>query len=466
MLKGYLYIVLTSLFITACSVNNTDLPPVEERVSQAIEGLRNELIAPANGWRLEYQPTPESGTFLILMTFTNDGNVRIQSDVPANNGEFYDQTITYRIDNALGLELILETYAVFHYFFELEDATFGGEFEFLFNSKIEESLIFQSLSDNISIPTLLTFIPAGASDANEFSRELALNLDQFAPTNPQIRIASNTNILPTQQLILGDRNISVFWNIDLVRRNLTFEFAGVGSTRAEILSGNKITLNHPSKYTFGDGSILLDDPVSFGLNGQQHTIEKILLTNFDLTGPDLCASGTSNTEPRLTGQDPTLGAITLINSVLSNRGNEFNHNLYQVNALFIFDGQANSLQETGSISQKLPGTVTLLMLYGVQLAPPYEAIPPYSIGFFMDNGEIYMREFASNDTQINLIQISLLDQYHYTATPPAGTEQALKEITDEIFAGGEIYAFDEPISGIKIFRIYNPCNKYEFFLIQ
>lgn len=462
MLKSFSSIFIVSLFITACSVNNTDLPPVEERVSEAIEGLRNELVAPANGWRIEYQPTPESGSFLILMTFSSDGNVRIQSDVAANNGEFYDQTITYRIDNALGLELILETYAVFHYFFELEDATFGGEFEFLFNSKIEDALIFQSLSDNNSNPTVLTFRPAGANDANEFSRELSLNLDQFAITNPQIF----GRILPTQQIILADRGISVFWNIDLVRRNLTIEYAAVGSTRAEVIAGNKITLNHPSKYTFANGNIVLNDPVSFVLNGQQHTISKIELTNFDFTGPDLCASGTTDTEPKYTGQDPTLGAVTLVNNFLSNRGSEFNHNLYQVNALFIFDGQANSLQETGSISQKLPGTSALLMLYGVQLAPPFETIPPYSIGFAMDDGEIYMRAFASTDTDINLIQISLLDQYYYTATPPAGTEQALKEITDEIFSGGEIYAFDEPVSGFKLFRLYNPCNKYEFFLVQ
>jgi hypothetical protein len=59
-----------------------------------------------------------------------------------------------------------------------------------------------------------------------------------------------------------------------------------------------------------------------------------------------------------------------------------------------------------------------------------------------------------------------LDQYYYSATPPAGTEQDLKDITDEIFAGGEFYAFDEPIEGLKLFRLFNACNNYEFFLVQ
>ncbi len=457
--KKYYIIFLLALVFGACSITDNDLPPVEERVKEAIDGLRFELLAPANGWRLEYQPTPESGTFLILLDFDAEGNVRIQSDVPDNAGEFYDQTITYRIDNALGLELILETFGVFHHMFELESATFGGEFEFLYKRKEGVNLIFESISDGPN-PTQLTFMPAGANDANEFSRVLAANFNQFKLKNPQIF----GTILPTQQIILGDRNISVFWNIDLNRRNLNVEFAAVGVTRDQVIAGNKVTLNQFSKYTFSNGKIILDNPLSFGLNGQQHNISEITLTDFDFTGPDHCSAGSNNTEPMYTGQDPILGAVTLVNSFLSNRGNEFTPTVYSVNALFIFDDQGNSLLEEGSIGQKFPNATGFVLFYGVPLNNP--AIPIYSVGLIMDDGEIYVREYQPTTTKVNLLQISLLDQYYYSATPPAGTEQDLKDITDEIFSGGEIYAFDEPIEGLKLFRLFNPCNKYEFFLVQ
>ncbi|MEQ8426085.1 MAG: DUF4302 domain-containing protein, partial [Cyclobacteriaceae bacterium] len=170
--RFYKILVLLVFALGACTENNSDLPPVEDRVREAVEGLRGDLLAPADGWRLEYQPTPESGTFLILMKFGADGNVNIQSDVPDNGGEFFDHTIPYRIDNALGLELILETFGVFHHLFELDQATFGGEFEFLYKRKEDQNLIFQSLSDGFN-PTILTFTPAGPNDQNEFARELS-----------------------------------------------------------------------------------------------------------------------------------------------------------------------------------------------------------------------------------------------------------------------------------------------------
>lgn len=458
MLRSLIALFMFFFIAVSCTEDRADLPPVEERVKEAIAGLRSDLTAPANGWRLEYQPTEESGTFLILMKFTPDGNVHIKSDIPDNNGEFFDNTITYRIDNALGLELILETYGVFHYLFELDQATFGGEFEFLFKKKEGDGLIFESISDT-SNPTQLVFTPAGANDESEFSREITTNLAQFNLDNPQIFGTIN----PSQQIILTDKNISVFWTIDLTKRNLTAEFAGIGTTRDEVLANTRITLNHFSKYTLSNGQLVLENPLSFNFNGQSNNISALTLSDFSLTGPDLCASGVNNTQPKYAGQTSGLGNVSLVNSLLSNRGVDFTKTVYTVNALFIFDEQGNSLQETGSISQKLPGTSGFVLFYGVQLINP--AIPIYSVGFIMEDGEIYVREYQPTTTSVNLFQINLLDQYYYSATPPLGTEQALKEITDEIFASGEIYAFDLPQNGLKVFRLYNPCNKYEFFLI-
>jgi len=359
----------------------------------------------------------------------------------------------------LGLELILETFGVFHHLFELDQATFGGEFEFLYKRKEDQNLIFQSLSDGFN-PTVLTFTPAGPNDQNECARELSQNFQEFQLSNPQIF----GTISPTQQVVLNDRNISIFWTIDLDKRNLTAEFAGIGTTRTEVLANNRINLNHSTKYTYANGQLVLSTPFSFVLNSQQHNISNLTLSTLDFTGPDLCASGVDNTNPKYTGQTPGLGAVTVVNSLLSNRGSEFTNTVYTVNAQFIFDDQGNSLLDGGSIEQKFPDVSGFVLFYGVQLVDPN--IPIYSVGFITDDGEIYVREYQATSTAVNLVQITLLDQYYYSATPPAGTEQNLKDVTDEIFAGGEFYAFDEPVNGFKLFRLFNPCNKYEFFLVQ
>ncbi|MGE0590575.1 MAG: DUF4302 domain-containing protein [Cyclobacteriaceae bacterium] len=458
MIKKFFYIGIIGAALVSCSDDDKDLPSVEERTSTAKEELRSDLVAPVNGWHLEYQPTPESGSFFILMKFDANGNLNIKSDVPGDGGEFYDQDITYRIDAALGLELILENYAVFHHLFELDQATFGAEFEFLYKGKEGENLIFESISD-FTNPTVLTFTPASAGEENDFARELPENLENFKLSNPQIF----GPILPSQQLAFINNNFSVFWTIDLDKRNLVAEFAATGILRDDVITGNRVNINHATKFTYRNGQLVLDDPFSFNIGGGQFSIGQIALDNFTMAGPDLCSSSVVNESPMYIGSSNN-AVVNVMSTLLSNRGNEFTNTLYSVNAQFVFDANGNSLLDAGSIGQKLPGASGFIFVYGVELNNP--DIPIYSVGFIMDDGELYVREFQPTSTKVNLVQMTLLDQYYYTATPPAGTEQSLMEITDEIFQGGEFYAFDEPVDGFKLFRLYNPCNKYEFFLVQ
>ena len=77
------------LGLLGCQFNDDPkLPPVEERVADAIEEMEDLLVAPGNGWRIDYRPNDLGGDYLILLDFDRQGNVRIQSDVPANDGEF------------------------------------------------------------------------------------------------------------------------------------------------------------------------------------------------------------------------------------------------------------------------------------------------------------------------------------------------------------------------------------------
>ncbi len=446
------------LAISCSDDDGPKLPSVEERVEEAISTLRNDLTAPANGWRLEYRPTPESGVFLMILDFDAEGNVRIKSDVVDNNGEFLDQTITYRIDNALGLELILETYGVFHYLFEQDQASFGAEFEFLFDRKEGDNLVFESISD-FFVPTVLTFEPAPAGAESAFSREIAENLDTYGTITTQIFGGDP----PIQQLILEDRNVSVFWSIDLEKRNIFADVAGIGTTLAEVNANGRTTIGQNSGYALRDGKLVLLSPITFSLGGAQFTIEEIRLTDFQMTAPPLCASDVE-LGPSYSGQISGLGNVRLISSLYNSNGFGFQpNNAYTVNVIFVFDGEGNSLAQGGIIEEKFPEASAFAFLYGINPIDPN--LPPNSIGLIMEDGSIYVREFEPTTTEGNKVSITFTENFYFD-DGSVGLEDDLREITDLIFEGSDLYAFDLPSNANTVFRLFNPCNRYEVFLVQ
>jgi len=452
-----IYIFLVLVFFGCTGDDSPNLPPFEERVSTAINTLRSDLTAPDLGWRLEYKPTPESGVYFMLLAFT-DKDVTIQSDVVANDGFFFEQTIPYRIDNALGLELILETFGAFHYLFDLDQATFGAEFEFIFKEKDGDNLIFESKTD-LSNPTILTFEPASSDDENSFSREIAANLDAFSTVSPQALVA----VAPQQQIILEDRNISVFWSLDTQKRNITSQFAAEGTDIEDVLMNGGILLNHSSGYALLDGFMVLQEPLFFSLAGQNITIERIALEDFDMNAPNLCPTEPAN-GPRYQGRSPGAGDVTMLSSLLSTDGQGFQPNVYTVNVQFVFDGDGSSLSQDGIIAEHFPDASGFIFLYGVQLTNP--DIPIYSVGLILGNGDIYVREFEQTVTEINRVKINLTNNFYHSGIPKPGDQQGLIEVTDEIFAGGITYAFDLPVTGLTVYRLFNPCNRYEVFLVQ
>lgn len=460
----FLFVSL-SLLMTACGDDDgLNLAPPEERVAAAIQGLRDELVAPPNGWKVAYKPTNESGTFFILLDFDPDGTVNIQSDIPANDGKYRDQTITYRIDNSLGLELIFETYGVFQFLFELDDTTFGAEYEFLFVDKVDETLVFRSKTDNFDITTLI-FEPANANDDNLFGLEIAQNLEAFSGIGLE-------DAPIRQQLILSDRNISIFWAIDIEKRNLNVEFAGIGVSPDEIIANQIIFIDHNTSYTLEGDLLILEEPFSFVLNGFRNDIEEVTIGQLENTGPSLCITGVDN-NPIFTGQSPGLGNITVQNTIISSSGFGFTEDVYTVSSFFIFDDEGNSLADgvdmTGMIIENFPDVVGFAFLYGVELNDP--TIPIYSLGFILDGGNLYFREFTPSSTDLNRVSVNLLDKYFYRTEPegspiPEGTEEALRAVTDSMFQGGEFYAYDFPLDGFEIFRLFNPCNGLDFLLVK
>jgi hypothetical protein len=175
----YFWIVLGLLISCKDDDNNVFDQSADERVAAAIGELKDELTAPANGWRVKYRPENESGSYYVLMKFDDKGYVNIKTDLAANNGEFHEQTITYRIDNSLGLELIFENYSFFAYLFEQDQATFGAEYEFLYANKTPDGeLVFVSKTD-VGTPSTIVFEEANANDEALLGREVSENLTEY-----------------------------------------------------------------------------------------------------------------------------------------------------------------------------------------------------------------------------------------------------------------------------------------------
>ncbi len=459
-----LFVILFSLVIISCEDDGGDLPSVEERVSEAIDDLRDELTDPLNGWRLDYQPTPESGFFYILLDFTDDGLVNIQSDVADNEGEFFEQTIPYRIDNALGLELILETYGIFHYLFEQDQGNFGAEFEFIFLEKEGDNLVFESKSD-VGARSRLTFVPATIDAPESFSREIAENLNAYDGLNTQIFGGDP----PIQQLVLENQNISVFWSIDIAKRTMFVDIAAVGTTIEEVNQNqNDVTINHSTGYILLDGKLVLINPFTFSLNGQQITVDEIALNEFSTDGPSFCSLNMEAT-PVYKGDIEGIGEVTLLKSLFNSNGTGFqpmSDQAYGVNVIFVFDEEARSLAEEGSIFEYFPTATGFVFNYGLSSGD----LPANAVGLTVEdefgNFVTYLREFEATTTIGNKVQITLTDDFYYSETPGVDDEQNLRNITDEIFEGGEVYTFDLPVDGTAVFRLFNPCNRYELFLVQ
>ncbi len=447
------------LLIIVWGCNDDDGPklaPVDERVSEAISNLRSELMAPADGWKLEYQPTPDAGVFFMLLEF-DETEVTISSDVPDDDGIYFEQTIPYRIDNALGLELILETFGVFHFLFEQDQASFGAEFEFIFQEKSGSNLFFESKTDFFS-PTQLVFEPASTSDANSFARDIAANLDAFSGFSPQAFIPQ----APQQQLVLNDLGISVFWSMDVQKRNIHAQLAGLGTTVDEVLTNGGVLLDHRTGYALRNGNLVLSEPLLFVLGGQQVTISSVALNAFDMSGASICSSGPVN-GPRYSGTAGVFGDVTLLSSLLSTDGLSFTENVYSVNVDFLFDADGNAIAQDGIIADRFPQATGFVLFYGVPLVDP--DIPIWSVGLILDDGNIYVREFEATATEVNRIAINFTNNYYHSGTPGAGDQANLQAVLDEIFSGGEMYAFEIPLSGVNLFRIFNPCNQYDVILV-
>lgn len=454
------------LAIYSCQEDHIpNIDPPDDRVATAVNDLRQLLVSPDNGWVLNYKPTPDAGTYYILMDFTED-MVTIESDVPDQDGGFYEQTIPYRIDPQLGLELVFETYGVLHFLFEQDQSTFGAEFEFVYAGETDGNLMFVSKTDGLDIEniTVINLEPAPVNANAAFSRELAENLQAYDTLSP---IIFGGELF--QQLYFTDLDISVFWNIDLLKRTVNLDIAAEGESIAQIVANNNYdTISLSTGYTLADGKLILEQSVDFELNGSTHSLNEIEFGAFGLSGEIFC--GVEST-PVYQGNTPGMGALEMRRSYFQSGGLGFGlrETPYSVNVLFVIDGE-NSISQEGIINDLYPEAGGFIFSYGA-LDEDDPSFPAYAVGIsFSDDdnlSQLHMRGYDMTTVMGNLIEVNLNEEFYFS-DGATENEDAIRQITDEIFSDGRFYISEVEIEGLDfvLFRLFNPCTSYEFFLVQ
>ncbi len=456
----WIILSLTCSFFWGCNQDyEAKLPSVEERNSEAINNLKEFLLEPTNGWRLYYRPTSETGIFFILLNFNEDGTVRIQSDVAANEGEFIDHTISYRIDSSQGLELVLETYGVFHYLFELEQNTFGGEFEFVFVEEDDGDLVFSSKTDVSDITTLI-FEPSDISDVDLISTEVINSLQQGIFRIDDlggIGRSGNFNVyIPST-----DHTISV--SFDLERRILKLLGIAEGQGVDEIIIANSMAnLDRETTFSLQNENVVLDQPQFFSFDGVSYEIDQIPIENFSETVESFCV-GQQESVVNLSG-NASFGDFSAASSPFQSY-NGFQpeaDDLFGIPHNFIYDQDDNSISD--QIESVFPNVVAFQWYYGFEIDQDslINAVGFVTVDDF-NNAEFFLRGFDIVQNG-NYLQLSFNGNDLISADDPTAEQlDGLDQLTDEIFGGGNVFVMELVNIG-GVFEFYNPCNKYKGFL--
>jgi len=284
MMKKGIHIIWVIVFaLTAC--RDGEVKPLfdktaDERTAEAIANLKADLVAPANGYRLQYKPNDNAGSFNVFLKFNEDNTVRIQADLAADNGKYFDDTITYRIDSSLGLELIMETNCFFGFLYELDEATFGAEYEFNYTSKTpDNALVFVSKTDPIEPRTRLVFQPV-ASD-----KEAAAHLSPTVAANLST-MADDLDTYAQQYKITYDtKDLVVYLSMDDLRRKIA-----IYSVSRKSNTNQTALFNFETAYTLDGDSLVFETPLKGNYVGLNVSLRSVKLKTFGTSSiPAVCA---------------------------------------------------------------------------------------------------------------------------------------------------------------------------------
>lgn len=449
-MKKILYSFCVILFVTM-GCDNDDIrvfdKTADERVAEAIASLKNDLTGAEHGWLVRYRPVDETGSYYVLLDFEENNKVTILSDLGADDGEYQNQTIGYRIDNSLGLELILENYSFFSYLFELDQASFGAEYEFNYAGKTETGeLVFTSKTDPPGAQSEIIFQPASAGDADLLGQTVGINLDAFA--NDLDRFSS------ALKLTYVNKDVAFYFSLDAVKRVISFNLAARKSN-----PNTRDNMNDVRGYYLEGNDIVLEEPVQTNVSGNTERIERISLDVLGETSINLCAE--PFTVHTYTGQVGS-NNIILETTIADLAGATFTASDFYFCPLSNIRRQGLPLVD--EITDDVAGAIEFHMYYGVELA---EGGDLYGIGFVIQNSNgtvtFALKEFTPTLNGNNII---FNFQPGFRLFGEQTTDANLDNINkylDALTEGNNTYVFKYAED---IYEFNNPCTGWSFVFIN
>ncbi|MFZ6011798.1 MAG: DUF4302 domain-containing protein [Bacteroidota bacterium] len=441
----YVWVVLI-LVLTSCKDDDINLfdKSSDERAEEAITALKNDLTEPSNGWKIKYKPESGAGSFYVLMKFNDDNTVNIKTDLSADNNAYQQQTITYRIDNSLGLELILESYSFFSYLFELDQATFGAEYEFDYVNKTPNGeLVFKSKTD-LGTPTILTFEEASASDVNLLGPVLSGNLETQADDID--RYSSSL------RLFYDTKDLVFYVSMNHVTRTINFNAA---SKKTDTQVSQNV--NHSTGYFIKGDSLVLESPLSGTFVGNSISIKGIRFNSLTDTQLNVCAGPIP--VHAYQGVTSANHAVTLETTILDVYGKTFatRSDFYFSPLIYILN---NGVSADAEILEDLPGAQEMHLYYNL---PLNDGTKLFGIGFALENANdsttLALREFTPTLVNNNLIFTFKPGFRLFGDKTPDADLNNINIYLDALTGGDDTYVF---AYNQDIYEFYNPCTGWNF----
>lgn len=154
-MKKNLYLLLLIPFFTlqSCVKDEEDVfdASAAERIANALKEYKVTLSAASNGWLLEYYPEKEHavGGYNLICRFSEDGKVRVASEMPTENHMAGDTVVSeYELIADQGPVLTFNTYnELIHYFTEPHGSSdvdgLAGDYEFIVMSVTPDRFVLK-----------------------------------------------------------------------------------------------------------------------------------------------------------------------------------------------------------------------------------------------------------------------------------------------------------------------------------
>jgi hypothetical protein len=381
------------------------------------------------------------------MKFNEDNTLNIKSDLAAEDGTYFDQTITYRIDNSLGIELVLESYSFFAYLYELDLASFPAEYEFMYEEETDDgNLIFRSKSDLGDDKTNLTFTPATAASTSLLGVELASSL-----SNMSKEIDKFTSSLAMNY---DNKDLVLYLSLDEAHRIITITSA------SKISNTNTIaTIDHTTPYIISGDSIVFDVPLTGNILGNSISISSLRFTSTFSGSINTCDAPINTTG--LIGKTSQNHDIELQTSLFDAGGRSFTSTDFYVSPNYYIFNNGESAE--AQILQDLEGALAMQLYYNYNLGN--ESFN--GIGFVLSNADgtttFALREFTPVLNGNNLI-FQFADEISLFGSPnPDADIDNVNYYLEQLTSGDDTYVFK--ISD-GLYEFYNPCTRWSFVFVD